>query len=353
MSVIKRYCLRTLFVSITLALLGVATVSAQEETEPKTNEPPKPKLAVSPVDHNKFAVIISGVSGEPLYATQFDKWTGGLKKSLADQLGFAPEHINVLTEKPADGAVISTAEEVKKAFQRLRESTKSESLVFVFFIGHGSFDGKQSKFNLVGPDLTAADYAKLFGEMQTKHVVVIDMSSASGEFIKPLSGSGHIVVTATKSGQETNATKFAENFIAAMSNPEADTDQNGRVSILEAFTFATKATAKWYEDRGQLATEHALIDDNGDGVGHSGAEGGDGALAKTTYFDSLQLAITSSDPEMAKLVAERDRLEREVEQLKTRKASMKPEDYDSELERLLIELSKVSQSIKGKQKPGN
>jgi len=351
MKVIKGYCLRTLLVSISLTFLCVATVSAQEETEAKT--PPKPKLAVSPVDPNKFAVIISGVSGEPLYAMQFEKWTRDLKKSLAEQLGFAPGHINVLTEKPPDGAVISTAEEVKKTFQKLRESTKSESLVFVFFVGHGSFDGKQSKFNLVGPDLTAADYAKLFGELQTKHVVVIDMSSASGEFIKPLSGSGHIVVTATKSGQETNATKFAENFIAAMSNPEADADQNGRISILEAFSFATKATAKWYEDRGQLATEHALIDDNGDGVGHTGAEGGDGALAKTTYFDSLTLAITSSDPELAKLVAERDRLEREVEQLKTRKASMKPDDYDSELEKLLIELSKVSQSIKGKQKPGN
>jgi len=102
-----------------------------------------------------------------------------------------------------------------------------------------------------------------------------------------------------------------------MSNPEADADQNGRVSILEAFNFATKATANWYQGKGLLATEHALIDDNGDGVGHTGAEGGDGALAKTTYFDSLPLAIAGSDPEMAKLVAERDRLEREVEQLKT------------------------------------
>jgi hypothetical protein len=350
MKLIESRYSRAFLISMLLFFTGAITAFAQEA---KTEDTPKPTLAVSPVDPSKFAVIISGVSGEPQYAEQFNKWTAELKKSLGSRLGFAPDHINVLTEKPADGSVVSSAEQVEKTVEKLRQSTKSESAVFVFFIGHGSFDGKQSKFNLVGPDLTASDYAKLFSELPTKHLVVVDMSSASGDFIKPLSGGGHIVVTATKSGQEQNATRFAENFIAALSNPEADTDQNGRISILEAFTFATKATAKWYEDQGRLATEHALLDDNGDGVGHSGAEGGDGPLAKTTYFDSLPLAIASSDPEMAKLVAERDRLEREVEQLKTRKASMKPEDYDSELEKLLVDLAKVSQSIKGKQKPGN
>jgi len=290
MTIIESRFMRVLLISI-LLFAGAVMTSAQEL------EPPKPTLAVSPIDPNKFAVIISGVSGEPLYSTQFDKWTAELKKSLGTQLGFALDHINVLTEKPSDGSVISSAEQVKKTFEKLRESTKSESAVFVFFIGHGSFDGKQSKFNLVGPDLTAADYGKLFGDLPTKHVVVIDTSSASGEFIKPLSGSGHIIITATKNGQEQNATRFAENFIAALGNPEADTDQNGRVSVLEAFTFATKATAKWYEDQGRLATEHAVFDDNGDGVGHSTAEGGDGALAKTTYFDSLPLTIAGSDPE--------------------------------------------------------
>src|SRR5215471_11598122 len=188
------YFLRVPLIAISLLFLCASMAFAQE-TKP---EEPTRALAVSPVDPNKFAVIISGVSGEQLYAEQFDRWTADLKKTLASQLGFAPDHINVLTEKPVNGSLVSTAEEVKKTFEKLRGTAKPESLVFVFFIGHGSFDGKQSKFNLVGPDLTAADYAKLFGELQTKHVVVIDMSSASGEFIKPLSGSGHIVITATK-----------------------------------------------------------------------------------------------------------------------------------------------------------
>ena len=106
------------------------------------------------------------------------------------------------------------------------------------------------------------------------------MASASGEFIKPLSGRGRVVVTATRSGQEQNATRFPEHFIAALASREADADQNGRVSVLEAFDYASRLTAEQYKRAGRLATEHALLDDSGDGVGHPSAEGGDGALAR-------------------------------------------------------------------------
>ncbi len=42
-----------------------------------------------------------------------------------------------------------------------------------------------------------------------------------------------------------------------------------------------------YEQRGQLTTERALIDDNGDGVGREAeAPGPDGALARILYLDA-------------------------------------------------------------------
>src|SRR6185295_6603199 len=195
-------------------------------------------------DPNKFAVIVNGAGGEAVYAKQFEEWTGQLSSVLSSRFGFDTKQLTVLK-----GA---TAEDVKRTFTTLKTQLDADNVLFVFMIGHGSFDGKQSKFNLVGPDLTAADIVKLSAALPPKQFVGMDTSSASGEFIKPLSGSGHIIITATKNGQEQNATRFAENFIAALGNPEADTDQNGRVSVLEAFTFATKATAKWYEDQGRL-----------------------------------------------------------------------------------------------------
>ncbi|MGH9938221.1 MAG: C13 family peptidase, partial [Blastocatellia bacterium] len=270
-------------------------VAAKQEAQ-KAEPTPTPRL---PPDPNKFAVIISGISGEEAYSTRFAKWTADLRAALIERLGFAEDHLMALTEKPAEKEQPCSAGAVRDTFAKLRNSVKPDNQVFIFFIGHGGFDGKIAKFFLIGPDLTAADYAQLINNLPTRKVVIVNMASASGEFIKPLSGNGRVVITATRSGQEQNATRFAEYFIAALGNPEADTDKNGRVSALEAFTYASKLTGGSYEQKGLLATEHALFDDNGDGVGHAKADEGDGALARTTYFDSLPLQQAGGDEELA------------------------------------------------------
>jgi hypothetical protein len=362
----KAFCsllrrLRSWSVALLLvSALNAAACAQDAEQEPplkKTPPPaverpqtPPPKMPRPPADPAKFALIISGISGEESYAKQFAKWTTDLRAALVEQLAFADTQVTLLTEKPGEGMGRATAEEVRQAFAALRAATKPESLVFIFFIGHGSFDGKVAKFNLAGPDLSATDYAALVKELPARRVVIVNMATASGEFIKPLSATERIIVTATRSGQEQNATRFAEPFIAALTNPDADADKNGRISVLEAFNYATKLTAEWYQQEGRLATEHALFDDNGDGTGHPKAEAGDGALAKTTYFDSLPMVQAGGDAELAKLLAERTRLEGEIEQLKTRKEQLKAEDYEAALEKLLIELAKINQSLKAKQK---
>jgi hypothetical protein len=217
-------------------------------------------------------------------------------------------------------------------------------------IGHGSFDNQQAKFNLIGPDLAAKDYAQLIGLLPNKRVVFVNCASSSGEFIKPLSGEGRIVITATRSGNEQNATVFADHFIAGLTDGAADVDKNGRVSVLEAFNYATKLTADWYKQKNRLATEHALIDDNADGAGHEEAAGGDGGLAKVVYLDSKTVEEAAGDAQLGRLIKERQRLEEEIEKLKPRKAQMKQEEYDAELERLLVELATVNQQIKARQK---
>ena len=321
-------------------------VAAKQEPQ-KAETPSTPSL---PPDLNKFAIIISGISGEEAYSTQFTKWGVDLRAVMIERLGFAEDHLMILNEKPAEKEQRCSADTVRDTFVKLRNSVKPDNEVFIFFIGHGSFDGKTAKFNLIGPDLTAADYAQLINNLPSRKIVIVNMASASGEFIKPLSGNGRVVITATRSGQEQNATRFAEYFITALGNAEADTDKNSRVSALEAFTYATKLTNGFYEQKGRLVTEHALLDDNGDGVGHAKAEEGDGTLAKTTYFDSLPQQRAGGDAELAKLFTERLRLEGEIEQLKARKAQMNEEEYENALEKLLIEFAKISQGIRAKQK---
>lgn len=298
-------------------------------------------------DPNKFAVIVSGASGDEEFAVRFAKWTAELRRALVERYGFDEARLTVLTESPAGGAAPrATAEELRRAFASLREKTTPESTVFVFLIGHGTFDGRAAKFSLVGPDMSAAEYAGLINAVPARRVVVFQMASASGEFIKPLSARGRVVVTATRSGQEQNATRFPEHFIAALAARDADADQNGRVSVLEAFDHATRLTAEQYKRAGRLATEHALLDDSGDGVGHATAEGGDGAVARHVYLDSLSTEQAAASAETAKLMRERDRLTEEVEQLKARKGQLTESAYEAELERLFVSLAKVSRSIK-------
>jgi len=325
------------------------TLSAAPGVVPHAQTPaPAAQVARPPADPNKFAVIISGASGEEAYAKQFARWTAELRGVLIGRLGFAEDRLKVLAESPAAGAPAAraTAEEVRRAFEALRGAAGPESAFYVFLIGHGTFDGKQSKFNLVGPDIPAGEYASLLGALQARRVVVFNLSSASGEFAKALAGRGRVVVTATRSGQEQNAPRFAEHFIAALAGREADADQNGRVSVLEAFDYAARLTAEHYKRAGRLATEHALLEDSGDGVGHERAEGGDGALARTTYFDSLTEEQAAASAEVGRLLRERTRYEEEIEQLKARKREMAEGQYESELERLFVGLAKTNRSIK-------
>jgi hypothetical protein len=294
----------------------------------------------SPVDPNKFALIINGAGGEPEYAKQFEQWSKELGSVLSERFGFDSKQINVLTEKQA------TAEEVKRTFASLKTQLDANNILFVFLIGHGSFDGKESKFNLVGPDLAASEYNVLLSALPTRRIVVFNMASASGEFIKSLAAKGRIVITATRNGQETNATRFAGFFIAALNASDGDTDQDGHTSVLEAFVYATRLTDDFYKRAGRLATEHAMLDDNGDGVGHEKFEAGEGLLARATYLDSLSVDEAAASAAVGRLLKERSRLEGEIEQLIARKQSMPEGEYEANLERLFIALAKINRSIK-------
>lgn len=357
-----------------IALIGLSscalsadrgTNTQTQNTTPARQDDSQNKAAAkkqAPADPNKFAIIVAGVGGEEAYTKKFTAQASKLYEGLTAQLGFAAKNVFLLTETspagPEDGARESdatptrraTAEEVRKAFASIKSAAGNDSLVLVVLIGHGSFDNQVAKFNLIGPDLSAKDYAQLISSLPNKKVVFVNCSSSSGEFIKPLSSEGRIVITATRGGNEQNATVFADHFIAGLLDDSADADKNGRVSVLEAFNYATKLTADWYKQKNRLATEHALIDDNGDGTGHEEAAGGDGGLAKVVYLDSKTVEEAAGDAERLRLIKERQHLEEEIEKLKSRKSEMKLEEYESELERLLVELATVNQQIKSRPK---
>lgn len=305
---------------------------------------PAPGQAVEGSIH---VLLVTGLSGEPRFATAFHAAAASIYDAARARWVQSDSSLLYLAEDPAQDPVRITAratrDGVAAAIATMGVRSVPGDVVLIVLIGHGSGQGADSRLNLPGPDATAADFATWLAPLSGRIVVLVNASSASGDFVPVLSGKDRVVVTATKSAMERNETTFAEHFAEALVSASADADRDGRVTLLEAFDYARREVARGYATKNLLATEHALLDDDGDGKG-SAAPGatGDGALARTVAFG---IAPLSTDPRIATLTAERRVLEGQVDALRRRKTAMDSTAYERELERLLLEIATRSAAI--------
>jgi len=295
----------------------------------------------------RYAVVIEGVSGDETYAKQHRAWLDGMVSALKGKLGFDASHVSVLAETPGTGEEKSTAEVVKTTFAKLSKTTKPNDLLFVMLIGHGTGEGTDIKFNLVGPDMTVQEWNTVLAPVPGR-LVFVDATSSSFPFLKGLAAPGRVIVTATRSVSEKFHTVFADGFIKAFTTDAADLDKNGRVSIWEAFAYASKQAEAHYEQDQHLSTEHALIDDAGTGTGRDAtAQESSSAPASLTYLDTVATP-TSSDPAMQGLYDRQRALTDQIEALRRQRASMVPEQFDRAFEPLATSLAAVSHEIRTK-----
>src|SRR5919106_1383676 len=289
----------------------------------------------------RYALIVSGVSGTEKFAASQKTWASSLQSTLQERLGFGADRITVLSEA-ATGTSIANRENLTRALATLKSRLTADDTLLVVLIGHGTFDGTTAKFNLVGPDMDSREWkAALDGN--PARLIFVNTTSSSFQFVPALSGKNRIIIAATESAAQKYATVFPQYFIEALDQGEkADNDKNGRLSVWEAFTYASQAVKQAFEKQGTLVTERSIIDDNGDGVGKEAAAtaGADGVLSKTTFLDPLP-ASTSSNPALAALEKRRVTSEAEIEQLKAKKGDMPAGQYEEEFERLAIELAKI------------
>jgi hypothetical protein len=297
----------------------------------------------------RYALIVSGANGEPSYADQYGQWRQQAVTALLEKLGFDDSKILTLFDG-ADPSHISTAVGVRRCIGEIRAKMRADDLLFVLLIGHGSFDGTEAKFNLVGPDLSSAEWAALLKPLPGQ-LVLVNSTAASFPFLEHLAGPRRVVITATDSVAQRFDTVFPEYFIQALTDSNADLDKNGRVSVWEAFAAASMGVRRYYTQRGQLATERALIDDNGDGVGReAGGEGTDGSLSSRLYLDPDVPGAAPTDEELLLLLQKRAALQIDVDELKQRRQLMTPDEYQKEFERIMVALATVSRDIRRKQK---
>ncbi len=296
----------------------------------------------------RYALVVSGASGSPQHAAAHAKQRDALVKALLGPLALPADHVITLKEGDAQAPDVATRDRVAAAVVGLTARLRPEDTLLVVLIGHGTDDGVDARFNLVGPDLTADGWRDLLRGVRSR-LVFINASSASAAFLERLAGPRRIVITATDIPAQQYDTVFGEFLGPGFTAPEADLDKDGRVSIGELFAYASARVKRHYAERGQLATERAALDDNGDGRGkEAGTLGPDGALASQTFLDTGPELALSRDPAVTEVLARRDALEAALEELKRKKSFMPPADYARELERLLVEHARLSRQIRSR-----
>jgi len=273
-------------------------------------------LAAAPCQAaDTYTLIVVGASGGAPYAEKYDGWSRALAATLKAKFGYADDHVVSLEE--------ARREQIQQALHDLRARLTKDDVLFVALIGHGADD----RFNLAGPDMSAADWAALLAPIPAR-VVFADMSSSSFPFMHALAAPGRIVITSNDTAAQQFETVFPEFFIEAFTDPAADRDKDGRVSILEAFQYASAKVGVWFDQHNQLPTERALIDNEG--------------AAAVTYLQPR--AVSAGDVPASRQVE----IETAIAGLKARRSLLPAAEYDAEMERLLTELARLSAQIRAR-----
>lgn len=319
------------------------------------------ELAAAQSAPGTHLLIVTGSSGETRFATEFHALAMGLRAVATTRFGIADSQVIYLAEQttkdPRSITGRSTRDGIAQAFDRIAGRARAGDVVLILLIGHGSGDGEISRFNVPGPDMSDVDFEAQLDKLPNQLVAFVNAASASGDFLKRLSGKNRVIVTATKSGFERNETLFAGHFVSAFVKDGADTDKDGRVSLLEAFLYTRREVQREYESTNRLQTEHAMLDDDGDGAGRADpvARGPDGVIASRLFLQPAAglSASAAADPRVAPLIANQSRLQAQLDSLRLAKGIMKEADYEKALEDILTKIAENASALRalGVRKP--
>jgi hypothetical protein len=287
-----------------------------------------------------YYVTVAGLGGEPDYEQRFTALANDLDKLLKAS---GPDvHVYTLVGDQA------TRAHMTETLGLVARQAKPDDDLVLILIGHGSFDGVEYKLNLPGPDISGAELATLCDRVPSKRQLIVNTTSSSGGSIVALDRPGRAIIAATKSGTEKNATVFARYWVEALRDPTVDVDKNEAISALEAFQYADRKTAAFYESQKRLATEHPVFEDTGkrEAVRAASEETGEGRLLSN--FTLLRVGAAqraANDPAKRDLLAKKEELEQKVDTLKYQKAAMSQDDYKKQLTETLVDLARIEEEL--------
>jgi hypothetical protein len=305
-------------------------------------------------------VILCGSGGEKPFIGNFAEWGARLREAIVTRLAAPTTHVHLLIAQEEGATLPNEAqpvslESIRDVFSTLETRVDAADDVALYIIGHGSYLKDASKFQIPGEDLTATALEGMLAELPAARVIVVNGTSSSAGFINALSGPNRVVCSATKSATESNATEFMGFFVEALEDGSADRNKDERISVLEACEQAAELTASWYTGSNLIATEHAILDDNGDGLGTrlpilsvlteatDPDVAIDGGLAGSIYLKDYSFPEAAPKELIDRYLAALDA----VAGLRSRKTEMPEGEYLAELERILLDAARANREIRG------
>ena len=284
-----------------------------------------------PASAATYTFVVAGLGGEPAYEQKFRENAAAVAIA-AEKAAGSTANVIALTGDAAK------ADAVKRELKNLASRMNANDTAVVVLIGHGTYDGDAYRFNLPGPDLTDRDLARLFDELPARDQLIINATSASGPTVERWQKQRRVVITATKSGGERTATRFAQYWAQAVASAAADTNKDQIVTAAEAYAYATREVEAAYKADASMATEHARLEgENAD---------------RFTLARLGDAALTPDNPEVAALLSQRGAIEQDLYRVKERKAELADTQYYDELEHVLVRLALLQKQIDSKQSGG-
>jgi hypothetical protein len=284
-------------------------------------------VSALPASAATYTMVVAGLGGEPAYEKKFREEADAVA-SAAEKAAGSKENVVSLSGDAAKAA------NVRKEIKSLAGRMHPDDSAVVVLIGHGTYDGETYRFNVPGPDLTDVELARLFDELPAHDQLIINATSASGAVIDRWQKDRRVIITATKNGGERTATRFAQYWAQAVASDAADTNKDQIVTAAEAYAFATNQVEAAFKSETAMATEHARME--GDNV------------ARFTLARLGNAALVPDNPEVAALLSQRGDIEKDLDRVKERKATLGEDQYYDQLEAVLVRLALLQKEIDAK-----
>jgi hypothetical protein len=197
-----------------------------------------------------------------------DRIVMNLRRFFLSDAKLKPEHVSILAADSSalrEGTRTSTADNLRQTLATFAAKIQPTDRFVFYYTGQANTVAGKLRLNLPGEDITHQSLAECINQIKTSSMMIVLDCPGAGLAAKTITGKGRIIVCGCEAGQH-YSTKFGEYFVPALTDPNSNTDGDGRVSVLEAFTLACKQLEDWYRRRNLLKTETPVLEDNADGV---------------------------------------------------------------------------------------